>query len=99
MDKDGIAGGMEFGKTIYNAIVESKCFVYFHSENSSEFPWALNELQTALEHNKKILPIRIDQTPLSGKVSFFLGMYHFFDLTDRDNLMQLPDVARRFVGD
>jgi hypothetical protein len=99
MDMDGIAGGMEFGKTIYNAIVESKCFVYFHSENSNESSWAFNELQTALKHNKKILLIKIDQTPLSDKLTFFLGTKNFFDLTDRDNLMQLPDVARRFVGD
>ena len=99
MDKDGIAGGMEISKTIYNAIVESKCFVYFHSENSNESSWAFNELQTALKHNKKILLIKIDQTPLSDKLAFFLGTKNFFDLTDRDNLMQLPDVARRLVGD
>lgn len=99
IDMDGIAGGMEIGKTIYNAIVESKCFVYFHSENSNAYPWAFNELNTALQHNKKILLIKIDQTPLTDKVAFFLGMKNSFDLTDRDNLIKLADVAQMLVKD
>ena len=99
IDMDGIAGGMQYQEVINDAIEDSKCVIFFHSENSSKSQWAINELMFAINEQKKILPILIDQTPITDRVALYLGMQNFFDLTDRNNLMQLPDVARRFMMD
>lgn len=99
IDMDGIAGGMQYQEVIIDAIEDSKCVIFFHSENSSKSQWAINELRFAINEQKKILPILIDQTPITGIVESLLGGYNALNLTNSDSLMKLPEVARRFVED
>lgn len=99
IDLDGIAAGMDFNETIIDAITKSKCFLFFHSENSSKSNWALNELLFAIDYGKKVLPIMVDHTPLSGKMASLLSHHNLFDLTDSDNLIKLADVAQMLVKD
>lgn len=90
---------MDIKGTIIDAITESKCFLFFHSENSSKSNWALNELLFAIDYGKKVLPIMVDHTPLSGEMAFLLSHHNLFDLTDSDNLIKLADVAQMLVKD
>lgn len=99
IDMDDIAGGMQYDEVIIDAIEDSKCFIFFHSENSSKSKWAYNELMFAINGHKKILPILIDQTPISGTLNIFLALYEKFDLTKCDSMTQIAEVAQMLMRD
>ena len=96
---DDIAGGMQYEEVIIDAIVDSKCFILFHSENSSKSEWAKDELLFAIKEQKKILPILIDQTPITGTLNLFLALYEKFDLTKCDSMTQIAEVAQMLMRD
>lgn len=99
IDMDDIAGGMQYEEVIIDAIVDSKCFILFHSENSSKSEWAKDELLFAIKKQKKILPILIDQTPMTGIFSFNLASYEKFDLTKCNSMTQIAEVAQMLMRD
>lgn len=99
IDKDCIAGGMKMENTIYDALENSKCIIFFHSESSCKSNWAYHALGTALKLDKRIFPIMVDETPLSGDMLSFLARYARFDMTKCDSMPQLAELAEKFLED
>ena len=101
IDMDDIASGMDFGHIIADSINKSKCLLFFHSIHSSKSAFAQHELDYAFTNGKKILPIKLDDNPISVEQQFLLADRFAlnFDLQDRDNLVHLVDVVRKVLDE
>ena len=67
-DEEGIYSGDEFASVLTRAIRESSGFLFVSSANSNSSRWTSNEISTALEFKKKIIPFRIDNSPYNDSV-------------------------------
>lgn len=67
-DEDGIYSGDEFASVLTNAIRNSRIFLFISSVNSNQSKWTSNEISTALEFEKPIIPFRIDNSPYNDSV-------------------------------
>lgn len=67
-DEEGIYSGDEFASVLTNAIRNSRVFLFISSVNSNQSKWTSNEISTALEFEKPIIPFRIDNSPYNDSV-------------------------------
>ena len=96
---DCLVPGMGYDESLIDSIKQSKCFIFFYSENANESLWQLQELELARKHDKRILAILLDRSIMSDRLEIFLSQYHIFDLTRRDSMMNLADVAQMCMRD
>ncbi len=68
-----IPAGSNYAKEIPKAIRESDFFLLLISKHSQESIWVEKELDTAINHRKKIIPIRVDEEPLGDMYQFYLN--------------------------
>lgn len=73
--------GQDYALSIVRAIKSAKCFILILSDNSMKSYHVLNEINSAVNNNKTILPFRIDQTPLSEGMEYYIGKIHWIDAT------------------
>ena len=82
MDKLGISywfditgkfSGNNFKEILVDAIDTSKIMVFLSSVNSNNSPFVIKEISLAVAGNKKILPIRLDDSPYAKSVRFDLS--------------------------
>lgn len=71
--------GDKFAKNIGDAIAECSIFVFISSILSNESPWACGEIHTAIEMNKRIVPIKIDHAPYNNSYVVYLSPLDFID--------------------
>lgn len=79
IDREGI-GADDFKRVIVDAIEESLLFVYFASTNSNQSKWTAKEIGTAVEMEKVIIPLKLDDSPFNKEVKFDLVNLNFYDL-------------------
>lgn len=72
IDRQGIAGGMEFPKVLAEAILNCKIFLYLGSENSYGSKFTNSEVTYAFNKKQKeqILPYIIDNSSLPTELEF-----------------------------
>ena len=67
MDLEGIeSGSEEFSKVISSATDGCGTFLFFFSEQSQKADWSLKELRYAKSDNKRVVLVRIDDSPKYG---------------------------------
>ncbi len=66
-DKDGIYSSQEFVEVISDAIAKSYILVFVSSVNSNESIYTTGEIFEALDGNKKIIPVRLDNCQYNKK--------------------------------
>ena len=85
-DKDGIYSGSEFMPLISDAISDSKILVFISSKHSNESKWTAGEILEALNEDKLVIPVRIDESKYTsvrdkkmvkkfGNLRYFLYLY------------------------
>ena len=77
IDRQGIAGGMEFPAVLARAIIESRVFLFLASRNSYESKFTNNEITFAFnkKERNRILPYIIDDSQLPVEMEFvFAGI-------------------------
>ena len=79
IDREGI-GADDFKCVIVEAIEESLLFVYFASANSNQSKWTAKEIGTAVEMDKVIIPLKLDDSSFNKEVKFDLVNINFYDL-------------------
>ena len=78
-DEEGIYSGDNFTEKIAYNIKAADIFVFISSANSNNSEWTSKEIATAYEFKKRIIPIRIDDTPYNIKVMFRIADIDYID--------------------
>ena len=78
-DEEGIYSGDEFASILTRAIRNSKIFLFISSVNSNQSKWTSNEISTALEFKKTIIPFRIDESPYNDSVMMKIVSYDYIE--------------------
>lgn len=83
IDRRGIESGDDYAQSIVNAIKDSKLFLFIISESSGKSKFCMNELAFAVNNKKTVIPLRIDQAPLSDEILFFISDISWADYSDK----------------
>ena len=73
IDRDGIYSGSEFAQVIARNIKKCDILLFVSSENSNNSKWTSNELATAIEYNKLIIPFRVDESSYHEDIVLYLA--------------------------
>jgi len=80
-----IPAGSNYAKEIPRGIRECEVFLLLLSKASQQSIWVEKELDMAVGMGKKIIPVRLDDTPLSDSFRFYLNNVQFIPLRERGN--------------
>ena len=83
-DEDGIYSGDEFASVLTRAIRNSEIFLFVSSIHSNQSKWTSNEISTALEFGKPIIPFRIDDSPYNDSVMMKIISYDYIECKDEE---------------
>ena len=86
-DEEGIYSGDEFASVLTNAIRNSRIFLFISSVNSNQSKWTSNEISTALEFQKTIIPFRIDKSPYNDSVMMKIVSFDYIECKDEKKAM------------
>ena len=78
-DKDGIYSGQEFIEIITGAIAESKMLIFISSKHSNESMWTAGEIFEALDGEKAIIPVKIDNSQYNKKFKLLIRSLDYID--------------------
>ena len=78
-DKDGIYSGQEFIEIITGAIAESKMLIFISSKHSNESMWTASEIFEALDGEKAIIPVKIDNSQYNKKFKLLIRPLDYID--------------------
>ena len=78
-DKDGIYSGQEFIEIITGAIAESKMLIFISSKHSNESMWTAGEIFEALDGEKAIIPVKIDNSEYNKKFKLLIRPLDYID--------------------
>ena len=78
-DKDGIYRGQEFIEIITGAIAESKMLIFISSKHSNESMWTAGEIFEALDGEKAIIPVKIDNSQYNKKFKLLIRPLDYID--------------------
>lgn len=73
IDEEGIYSGDAFAQVIARNIKKCKIFVFVSSINSNNSSWTCNEIATAVEYKKVIIPLRIDDSAYHEDIVLYLA--------------------------
>ncbi|MBE6587308.1 MAG: TIR domain-containing protein [Ruminococcaceae bacterium] len=74
-----IVPGADWADSINTALKNCRVFVLVFSKNSSASVQVSKEITLAVSQNKTVIPYKIDDTALEGKMSYYLCDTHWFD--------------------
>lgn len=86
-DEEGIYSGDEFASVLTRAIRNSKVFLFVSSINSNQSKWTSNEISTALEFKKPIIPFRIDDSSYNDSVMMKIISFDYVECKDEEKAM------------
>lgn len=75
-----INAGVSFQHSIESAISECDNLLYFHSHATGSSEWVKHELMMAISMDKKIIPIRLDDSPYPYEISLELNRIQCYQL-------------------
>ena len=77
IDKQGLSGGTVFPQEIAKQIYNCKVFLFVSSANSNQSTWTMNEIATANNYGKTIVPLRMDDTQFAPAIMIYVaGLQH-----------------------
>ena len=96
-----ILPGSNWGESIIDAIAGSKVMVLVLSSHSNISDQVAREIERAANKGVAILPLRIEDTPLSKSLEYFLSTAHWLDACSkpsRDDLDRLADSVEQLTS-
>lgn len=82
IDKEGLLCGDEFPVTIAEQIRNAKVFLFVSSQNANQSDWTLNEIATARNYGKRIIPFRYDNTPYDTSIMIYVAGLQYVSFQD-----------------
>jgi len=74
-----ITPGTKFAAAIIHAIDTTQLVVIVFSQHSDNSPYVRTEIERAFDHEKVIIPFRIENIEPSDEMQFFIGNRHWLD--------------------
>jgi hypothetical protein len=74
-----ILPGADWGEAIINAIEASRLMLLVFSSNANESQQVRREIERAVNKSVVIVPLRIEDAPMSKSLEFFISAQHWFD--------------------
>ncbi|MBA7617235.1 hypothetical protein ES703_24547 [subsurface metagenome] len=96
-----ILPGMEWAEAIVDAIDDSRALVLVLSSSSNSSPQVIREVGRAASKDIPILPLRIDDVPLSKAMEFFVSSHHYLDAQTpplKKHLQRLADTVQQLLA-
>ena len=95
IDKEGLDPGVTFAETIAKSIKECDTFLFLSSKNSNTSFWTLNEISTAIEFGKKVLPVKLDHSRYADSVALYLASVQYVDWQELGSKESLKRIVAR----
>jgi len=96
-----IAPGMDWGEAIVRGIAECKLMVLVYSSSSNRSPQVKREVERAVARNKALVPLRIEDVPLSPSMEYFISSPHWLDALTQpmaEHLVRLVEAVRPLLA-
>lgn len=90
-DEDGIYSGDTFAEKIASNIENASVLLFISSESSNASKWTSKEIAAASMWKKKIIPVRIDNSPYNKSVMLYIADLDYVDY------MANPEKAKEIV--
>ena len=93
--------GAEWAEAVVDAIDESRIFVLVFSSSSNASRQVVREVERAMSQGTTIIPLRIDDAPLSKAMQFYIDRYHWLDARTpplKKHLQQLAQTIQNILG-
>ena len=74
-----ILPGQNYAEVLLKAIDSSKIFILVFSKNANSSPHIMSEVQRAFNHNRIIIPFRIENIDPSIALEYYIGQAHWLD--------------------
>ncbi len=92
--------GMDYAQAIIEAIAQSRVIVLIFSEHSNESRFVRSEVERAVAKDVTILPVRVQDVPLSPSLEFFIASTQWLDAVAsplEDHLSRLTETVRQLL--
>jgi hypothetical protein len=96
-----IPPGAEWAEAIVDAVDNSSGVVLVLSSNSNSSPQVIREIGRAVSKNVPLIPFRIDDTPLSTSMEYFLSAHQWLDALEpplERHFQKLTDTVQRLLA-
>lgn len=93
--------GSEYGQAIVDAIKSCQVMVVVFSAEANKSPHVSREVERAISAGRIIIPFRIDDTPPTGAMEYYLGNTHWLDAITpplEEHIMILVGTMSRRLG-
>jgi tetratricopeptide (TPR) repeat protein len=74
-----IVSGMDWGEAIIDAIMGARIMVLIFSGSSNISPQVKREVERAVHRGIPVIPLRLEQVPMSKSLEYFLSTSHWLD--------------------
>ena len=98
IDLKGIESGEQFVNVIIKAIDEAKVVLFMISEASMQSEYTKKEVMYAKNIGKKVVPVVIDDSSLSGWFLFEFGIVDYVDIHDPNQKQKFHENLRSWLG-
>ena len=79
LDREQLAGGETYAERIARNIKECDVFLFLSSEAANASEWTRREIGTAVTQGKRIIPVRLDNSPYDDAVNLYLSSVQYID--------------------
>lgn len=96
-----IIPGEEWTKSIVDAILNSKVFLLILTANSNASIQALKEVDLAVNHEKVVIPFRLEDIKPTGSMEYYLGSLHWLDALTKPvekHIEKLANYIKHIIG-
>jgi TIR domain len=90
--------GQNYGEAIVHGIANCRVMVLVFSEATNVSQAVIREAERAMHHSKPIIPFRIEDTPMSPGLEFFLASCHWLDAIQPPMETHIAHLARSVKG-
>ena len=100
IDTQGLSGGTVFPQEIAKQIYNCKVFLFVSTQNSNQSTWTMNEIATANNYGKNIIPLCADDTQFAPPIMIYIAglQYINYYLNPTAAKRQLVHTIRQIIN-
>ena len=98
IDQKGLDPGDTYAETIAKSIKECDTFLFLSTKNANSSSWTLREISSAIDFEKKILPVKLDHSNYADSVALYLASVQYIDWLELGEAEALHRIVSRING-